>query len=125
MKFLQTKKEWRDSDNVFAVVFTNLKHAAFDGDKKKNNETKIETIEIEGTTSNPAMAQRNRNSTEKNDDGPTTTYHTVQRGGDSDEDEDAERSLSLLKTLEGKLPYLYLRLHDLDICVENTAKSIY
>ena len=43
-----------------------------------------------------------------------------------EEDEDAQRSTSLLTTLRDKLPYLYLHLHDLDIQVQGKSiESIY
>ena len=118
MDFLRRDHNWRNSENVFAVVLASLKHAAFNNDGEEEDDNEI--IMVDGVTSDSAMARRNPNGT------TSTTYHTVQRGGDTDIDEDEQRSLSLLKTLRENLPYLYLHLQDLDICVERKAiESIY
>jgi hypothetical protein len=126
MDLLRTHRDWRDSDNVFAVVLANLKHAAFNGEEENNEDPENELIMVGGDPGASSMVRRGSNSTQHRSGTNRATYHTVQRGGDSDVDEDAQRSLSLLKTLHDKLPYLYLHLHDLDICVENKAiESIY
>ena len=124
MDHLRGDKNWRDSENVFAVVLASLKHAAFEDDEDDNSE--MEVIRVDGIEKDSAMARRMglelRNAKEKS----TTTYHTVHQRGDTDVDEDLQRSLSLLNTLKTQLPYLYLHLHDLDIRVEKKAiESIY
>ncbi|VEU40101.1 unnamed protein product [Pseudo-nitzschia multistriata] len=126
MDVLLSHRDWRDCDNVFCVVLTNLKHAAFDqgaGDDDHEQNEAV-TIEIEDHGS-PVRARRNGSGREA--PGPRAiAYHEVQRGGDDDEDEDAQRSLSLLHTLRDQLPYLYLHLHDLDVCVQGSPiESIY
>ena len=125
MDVLRTHPSWKDSDNVFALVLANLKHAAFDTDEENSGEDESEIIEVDDVARNSsAMARRGKKSSPKRG-GRKTTYQ-VKRGGDSDVDEDAQRSMSLLKTLHEKLPYLYLHLHDLDVRVENKAmESIY
>ncbi len=118
MDHLRGDNNWRDSENVFAVVLANLKHAAFDDDEEDGSE--MEVIRVDGIERDSTMAQRNANGTS------TTKYHTVHQSGDTDVDEDLQRSLSLLNTLKAQLPYLYLHLHDLDICVEKQPiESIY
>lgn len=125
MDVLRKHKDWKDSDNVFALVLANLKHAALDNDEENNGKDESEIIEVDDVTSSSVMARRSKNSTPNRCGSRTTTYQ-VKRGGDSDVDEDAQRSMSLLKTLKEKLPYLYLHLHDLDVCVENKGmESIY
>jgi hypothetical protein len=125
MDVLRTHPNWKDSDNVFALVLANLKHAAFDNDEKNSGEEEIEIIEVgDIASSSSPMARRGKKSS--TEIGGRKTTHQVKRGGDSDVDEDAQRSMSLLKTLHEKLPYLYLHLHDLDVRVENKAmESIY
>ncbi len=118
MDHLRGDRNWRESDNVFAVVLANLKHAAFDDSEGEDSE--MEVIRVDGIEKDSAMAGRNANGSS------ITKYHAVRQGGETDVDEDEQRSLSLLNTLKTQLPYLYLHLHDLDICVEKTQiESIY
>ncbi len=118
MDHLRGDRNWRESDNVFAVVLANLKHAAFDDSEGEDSE--MEVIRVDGVEKDSAMAGRNANGSS------ITTYHAVRQGGETDVDEDEQRSLSLLNTLKTQLPYLYLHLHDLDICVEKKQiESIY
>ena len=73
MDILRRNRDWRDSDNVFAVVLANLKHAAFDNDEENGQE---EVIEVNGDdNSGSAKTPRKPKAT------PSVTYHTVQRGG--------------------------------------------
>ena len=129
MDALRTHKDWKHSDNVFAVVLANLKHAAFDNDEDEfapGGGDDDEVIVINGNASSPARQRTHRSGRHGTTTNGEAAYHTVRAGGDSDIDEDKQRSLSLLKTLRTQLPYLYLHLHDLDICVEGRAiESIY
>ena len=145
---LRTHRDWKDYDNVFAVVLTNLKHAAYTGEENNsdgsNNDNSGE--KIVDAPKGPAMARRSTtaaaaaakdDAAADADDTPcpskpesasssASTYLVIKEGGDDDADEDEQRSLSLLNDLRNKLPYLYLHLHDLDVAVENNSiESVY
>ena len=143
---LRTHRDWKDYDNVFAVVLTNLKHAAYTGEENNsdgsNNDNSDE--KIVDAPKGPAMARRSTTAAAAKDDAAAdaddtpcpskpesasssaSTYLVIKEGGDDDADEDEQRSLSLLNDLRNKLPYLYLHLHDLDVAVENKSiESIY
>jgi len=127
LQILVAHRDWRESPNVFSVVLTNLKHAAHehgdsaDGDESSDSDDREDHLTIAvGGVGSPVRARRNGNpkgSGNGNGNGNAVVYHEVRANGDGDKDEDAHRSLSLLNTLREKLPYLYLHLHDLDICV--------
>ena len=148
---LRTHRDWKDYDNVFAVVLTNLKHAAYTGGENNSDGSSNDNSDgkIVDAPKGPAMARRSTTAAAAAaakddadadadaDDTPcpskpesavssTSTYLVIKEGGDDDTDEDEQRSLSLLNDLRNKLPYLYLHLHDLDVAVENKSiESIY
>lgn len=129
-ELLRTHRDWKDCDNVFAVVLTDLKHAANDADTSglvgnvDSNDTTDDNMIIDvSSTMEPAMTTRH-NANHDNKDKSTTaaaasSYHVVNGDGEEEEDEDKQRSVSLLNDLRNKLPYLYLHLHDLDVAVGN------
>ena len=136
---LLNHRDWKEYENVFAVVLTNLKHAAYDGGEGENNNNEVILI---NTATEPAKTCRSISIAASkdvtiaepydDDDGgvPTkkeSTYLVMEdQDGEGDMDEDHERSLSLLDDLRNKLSYLYLHLHGLDIVVDQkTVESIY
>jgi len=129
MDILLTHKDWRDCENVFAVVLTNLKHAAFDDNNNNNRDDGNVVIEVGGNGAAVRARRHNQVSAvaaQEHEQRQTIVYHEVQDGGEDEEDEDAQRSVSLLTTLREKLPYLYLHLHDLDVQVQGKPiESIY
>ena len=143
---LRTHRDWKDYDNVFAVVLTNLKHAAYTGGENNSDGSSNDNSDgkIVDAPKGPAMARRSTTAAAAKDDAAAdaddtpcpskpesasssaSTYLVIKEGGDDDADEDEQRSLSLLNDLRNKLPYLYLHLHDLDVAVENNSiESVY
>eukprot|EP00536_Pseudo-nitzschia_multiseries_P015150 jgi/Psemu1/41456/gm1.41456_g len=127
LRVLVAHRDWRNSPNVFSVVLTNLKHEALesessngldgDGNESGGGDNDHLTIAVGGVGSPVGPRRRTSQQHGDNHNHNAIVYHEVREHGDGAEDEDAQRSESLLQTLREKLPYLYLHLHDLDICV--------